>query len=167
MQKPDIHTQLAVEQFLFREADLLDRWQLDEWLSLYSEDARYEVAPTGEAHPETLSPETSLFIIADNRYRLEQRVLRLQKPSAWVESPHSRTRHLYGNVRIVAESGDELSVQANLIVWRTSRNVTTQYPGHAVYTLLKDKSSGYRIRHKRVILDLDALVPQGRVGLLL
>lgn len=167
MQQPDIHTQLAVEQFLYREADFLDRWQLDDWLKLYTDDARYEVAPTGEEKLEELSPEKTLFIIADNRYRLEQRVLRLKKPTAWVESPHSRTRHLYGNVRIIEAKDDALTIQANLIVWRTARSVTTQYPGHVRMVLVKDNGAGYRIRHKRVMLDLDALVPQGRVGLLL
>jgi p-cumate 2,3-dioxygenase beta subunit len=35
-----------VEDFLFREAELLDNWQLDEWLALFTEDARYVVPAT-------------------------------------------------------------------------------------------------------------------------
>ncbi len=38
---------LTVEDFLYREAALLDDWKLKEWLSLFSPNARYEVAPTG------------------------------------------------------------------------------------------------------------------------
>ena len=34
-----------IEDFLFHEADLLDNWRLDEWLSLMTEDAAYFVPP--------------------------------------------------------------------------------------------------------------------------
>ena len=36
-------TRAEVEDFLYHEAALLDGWQLDEWLALLTEDARYEV----------------------------------------------------------------------------------------------------------------------------
>ena len=39
---------LTVEDFLYREAALLDDWKLKEWLALFSPSARYEVAPTGD-----------------------------------------------------------------------------------------------------------------------
>ena len=32
-----------VEDFLYAEAALLDGWQLDDWLRLFDEDAKYEV----------------------------------------------------------------------------------------------------------------------------
>jgi len=36
-----------VENFLVREAALLDEWRLDDWLALFTEDARYLVPATG------------------------------------------------------------------------------------------------------------------------
>src|SRR5258708_8128198 len=36
-------TRAQVEDFLFDEADLLDKWQLPEWLELFTEDAEYQV----------------------------------------------------------------------------------------------------------------------------
>jgi len=69
---------LTVEDFLYREAALLDAWKLKEWLGLFAPDARYEVAPTGDAEAGTLSSAESLFLIADDRERLEQRVIRLE-----------------------------------------------------------------------------------------
>ncbi|MFD2580187.1 hypothetical protein ACFSTD_19700 [Novosphingobium colocasiae] len=36
---------LKVEDLLFLEADLLDRWMLKEWLALFTEDAWYHVPP--------------------------------------------------------------------------------------------------------------------------
>ena len=35
-----------VEDFLFREAALLDDWRLDDWVALFTEDARYVVPTT-------------------------------------------------------------------------------------------------------------------------
>ena len=34
-----------IEDFLFREADLLDSWKLDDWLGLMTDDAAYYVPP--------------------------------------------------------------------------------------------------------------------------
>ena len=35
-----------VEDFLFKEAALLDEWRLDDWVNLFTEDARYVVPTT-------------------------------------------------------------------------------------------------------------------------
>ena len=36
-----IETQLAVERFLYRQAEILDEKQWDDWLTLFTEDAHY------------------------------------------------------------------------------------------------------------------------------
>ena len=41
-----------VEDFLFKEAALLDEWRLDDWVDLFTEDGRY-VVPTTDL-PETI-----------------------------------------------------------------------------------------------------------------
>lgn len=165
-------TRLRVEDFLYAEADLLDHWQLDEWLALYTEDCRYEVGPTGKADAEQLSPMTSLFLIADDRFRLEQRVIRMKKPTAHAEYPHSRTRHLYSNVRVLSREGSELKVAVNFLTLRTAKGITQQYPGSILYHLREIATTGpttdqFRVAYKRSILDLDALVPQGKVTIFL
>src|SRR5258708_8231228 len=35
-----------VEDFLYTEGDLLDHWKLDEWLTLYTDDAQYLIPTT-------------------------------------------------------------------------------------------------------------------------
>ncbi|MET0985674.1 MAG: aromatic-ring-hydroxylating dioxygenase subunit beta, partial [Steroidobacteraceae bacterium] len=95
---------LQVEDFLYQEAALLDQWQLKEWLELFAPESRYEVAPTGDEEAGTLDSSAALFLVADDRERLEQRVLRLLKPSAHAEYPHSRVRRLYSNVRIISST---------------------------------------------------------------
>ena len=102
---------LSVEDFLYREAALLDDWNLKEWLALFSPSARYEIAPTGDPEAGTLSSADALFLVADDRERLEQRVIRLQKPQAHAEYPHSRVRHVYSNVRILKDTGAQIEVK--------------------------------------------------------
>lgn len=158
---------LEVEEFLYREAALLDEWKLTEWLALYSPNARYEVAPTGDPDAATLSSAESLFLVADDRERLEQRVIRLRKPQAHAEYPHSRLRHLYTNVRVVSNQGALLHVESNFVTFRTKRGQTQTYMGLHKWVLSRGEGGTFLIESKRTVLDLDGLVPQGKVSMLL
>ena len=167
---PRLLTRLQIEDFVYHEAELLDRWKLDEWLALYTSDCQYQIGPTGKADAAELSPETSLFLVADNRFRLEQRVIRLKKPSAHAEYPHSRTRHLYNNVRILEDSGDLVKATVNFATFRTAKQQVQIYQGQIAYTFkaggtLQDRS--FQVAYKRATLDLDSLVPQGKITIIL
>jgi len=157
---------LQVESFVYHEAALLDAWRLKEWLALFADDGRYEIAPTGDPEAATLAASEALFLAADDRARLEQRVIRLLKPSAHAEYPHSRVRHLYSNVRVTAHKGELLEATVNFVTFRNKRGVTAVYMGEHLWRLLR-YADGFRIQLKRCVLDLDALVPQGKVSLLL
>ena len=39
-------TRDEVEEFIFAEAEMLDDWELDDWLGLFTEDAVYNVPST-------------------------------------------------------------------------------------------------------------------------
>lgn len=166
MSDADLLLRLRIENFLYHEAALLDEWRLKEWLDLFTEDGRYEIAPTGDPDAATLSSSDALFLVADNRERLEQRVLRLLKPSAHAEYPHSRVRHIYSHVRVLADRDGLLSVATNFVTFRNKRGVTATYMGSQHY-LLRRNDATFRIQLKRNVLDLDALVPQGKVSLIL
>lgn len=163
---------LRVEDFVYAEAELLDRWQLDDWIALYTEDCRYEIAPTGRADAAELSPDEVLFLVADDRFRLEQRVIRMNKPTAHAEYPHSRTRHLYSNVCVLGRDDGEIKVRVNFATFRTLRGTTHQYVGSIHYRLREIAQDGpalsqFRVAFKRAVLDLDNLVPQGKVTIFL
>ncbi len=157
-------TRAQVEDFLFLEADLLDNWKLKEWLALYTPDAQYEVPSTDLG--KTPDPTTSLFYIADDFMRLEQRVIRLGKKTMHSEWPRSKLRHLVTNVRVLGEENGYIKVNAGFAVYRSKWGFTDCYVGGYEY-LLKDTPEGLRIRKKRCLLDLDGLRPQGRVSILL
>jgi p-cumate 2,3-dioxygenase beta subunit len=157
---------LRVEDFLYSEAALLDAWRLKDWLQLFAAECRYEIAPLADPEAASLSPTEALFLVADDRERLEQRLVRLMKPSAHAEYPHSRTRHVVSNVRILRESAGSVEVSTYFVAFRNKRSITNTYMGEQHYQL-QTTGDSFLIKSKRSMLDLDSLVPQGKVSLLL
>lgn len=156
-------TRSDAEDFLIKEAALLDAWKLEEWADLFTEDGEYLVPATDD--PEG-KPGTSLFLIYDDRHRLGERAKRLLKKTAHAEAPHSRTRHMTSNVVIGASDGSVMPVSCNFVVFRSRMEVTNIYPGHAEYLLVKG-ADGLRIRSKKAVLDVDALRPHGKISIIL
>jgi p-cumate 2,3-dioxygenase beta subunit len=157
-------TRPEIEDFLFLEAALLDDWQLNDWLGLYTDDARYLVPSTDL--PKDAPPEGNLFYIADDAFRLSERVKRLMKKTAFSEQPRSKTRHLVSNVRIVEQHSDECRVRAAFVTYRSKGGHTDTYIGSSDYAIVR-RPEGLRIRSKRCTLDHDALRPQGRISIIL
>lgn len=157
-------TRAQVEDFLFHEADLLDHWRLPEWLELFTDDAEYHV-PCMDL-PDGANPDNSLFYIADDRFRLGERVKRLMKRTAHVEFPHSKTRHIVGNVRLKPRPDADLDVAAVFTTYRSKDGITDLYLGSSTYRLTPSAGT-FKIKSKRCVLDTDALRPSGRISIVL
>jgi len=172
-------TRQEVEEFLYHEAALLDAWKLDEWLALLTEDARYRV-PSNDTRD--ADPADTLFLIADDMQRIRGRVARLKDPNAHAEHPHSRTRRMITNVRIVSPSprgpsgaglnaegrGEgELIVEANFTVHRFRRDERIgQFVGRYRY-VLRVANGRIRIALREAILDSLELGSLGSVSFIL
>ena len=151
-----------VEDFLFREAELLDDWRLDDWVALFTEDARY-IVPTTDL-PDG-DPQRDLVFIDDDIVRLRARAVRLNSRHAHREYPWSRTRRFVSNVR-VEEAGDgELSVTANVMVYRFRSGEGAPYVGSVHYRLRRN-GDVFKIAHRRAVLDLEALSWHGAVSII-
>jgi p-cumate 2,3-dioxygenase beta subunit len=153
---------LAVEDFLFDEAALLDEWRLDDWLTLLAPDARYEVPatnlPSGVGN-------ASLMLISDSRRMIDARVKRLNSRKAHREFPWSRTRRLIANVRVLAEDDGELDITANFAVYRSRRDQNV-YVGRYRYRLVANGDS-FLIRFRRAELDAETLDAHGTLSIIL
>jgi p-cumate 2,3-dioxygenase subunit beta len=150
-----------VEDFLFAEADLLDSWQLNEWLALFDDERGSFYMPATDS-PESVHTE-SLFLIADDIVRLRSRVAQLMSGLTWSENPPSRTNHMISNVRITGMEGDALLVKANFVVYRMRFQNIDAYIGKYHYKLLPQGGT-FKIVERRVILDLESLRPHGKVS---
>jgi len=153
-----------VEDFLYAEAEYLDTWRLNEWLSLYAEDCVYQVPATDLK--DDAEPDDNLFYIADDHARLSERVVRLMKRGAHAEQPRSKTSHTVTNVRVDRLDDGDLAVRAQFVVYRAKGGVLDAFVGHSRY-VLTPHGEAFLIRQKRCALDMDGLRPQGRISIIL
>jgi p-cumate 2,3-dioxygenase subunit beta len=155
---------LRVEELLFEEADLIDQWRLDEWLSLFTDDAHYHVPPS-DVDGDTANPDTSLFYIMDDRLRMQERVIRLAKVGAHSEHPKSKVRHLISNVRVRKE-GEVIHARSSFIVSRAKDITHDLFVGHYLHALVEVDGT-LKIAKKTCVLDMEALRPHARISIIL
>ena len=154
--------QYEVEQFLYKEAALLDEWSLDEWLDLFTEDAKYVVPVTDLPEGD---PQQDLVFIDDDRLRLQGRVNRLKSRHAHREYPSSRTRRFITNIMIKENSGDDLVVTASAMVYRIRQQEEAPYIGSYTFKL-KRINGELKIHHRRAVLDHEALRSHGALSII-
>jgi p-cumate 2,3-dioxygenase beta subunit len=161
-------TRSQVEDFLYREARLLDDWDLDTWLTLWAPGRTRYVVPCND-DPDG-DPATDLVLIDDDELRLRLRVERLNSRKAHREYPHSRTSHQVSNVILGPVEGDggdaDLGVTAEFTVWRFRNGRATYYVGRYYYRLTAVDGE-LRIRAKRSVLAMTELRPAGDLAVLL
>lgn len=153
-----------VEDFLYHEAALLDAWQLDAWLALLTDDASYRVPSNDEP---ASTPAEALFMIADDARRIRERVIRLKDRNAHAEFPHSRTRRMISNVRIVERAETEITVEANFVVYRHRRNDDVRSYVGLYRHVLRVSADGLRIAQRSAILDAMELGAMGLISFIL
>jgi p-cumate 2,3-dioxygenase beta subunit len=153
----------TIEDFLFREANLLDAWRLEEWLGLFALDGRYLVPSTDAP---TADPARDLYMIHDDRFLLDQRVRSLLKKTAHAEYPRSRTRRIVGNVQAGRLGEGRLWVTANFILNRMRHGHIDCYIGHYDH-VLSNRGGHLEFVQRKAILDNEALRPQGKISVIL
>ncbi len=159
-----IVTRAQVEDFLYHEAALLDDWKLDEWQTLLTDDACYYVPPNDKLDSDHRN---TLFIVADDRERIRQRIIRINDPNCHAEYPKSRTRRMISNVRIEAVDGELVTVTANFVCYRFRRyERIREYVGGYRY-ILKVAGDSFRIKERRVLIDAHELGSLGSVSFIL
>ena len=158
-----------VEQFLFREARLLDEGRFREWLELLTDDVRYWMPAMGRRYRASskslaianadryvereFSGEGELAILDETKQSLEKRIARLESGMAWAEDPPSHTCHILSNIAVVEGSPDtQLGVHANFVLYR-SRGESEQdsYVGRR-HDVLRRVDSDWKIAHRKIFL---------------
>lgn len=156
-------TRAEVEDFLFAEADLLDRQRYEEWLALFVEGGRFEIPTTDVG--DTPASQGGYFV-CDDWDLLRARVKRLRSRKAHAENPASLTHRMIANVRLLARDGDQLAVAANFIVHRARDGQTNTFHGRYAHRLLVT-DEGLRFRLRRAALSLERLEAGARLSFIL
>ena len=154
--------QYEVERFYYDEAALLDAHRYEEWLALFTDDARYfmpirRTRMQRELDKEFTQPGEVAFF-DDDKTLLAGRVAKLLSGRSWAEDPPSRTRHLITNVRVIADDGHELHVESNFHVYRTRlRSEEDSWIGSR-RDVLRRADGSFRIADRKIFLEQTVLL---------
>jgi len=142
----NLETQHAVEQFLYRQAELLDSKQWKEWVDLFTDDGIYWMPP--ERSYTTWDGTPAIF--AEDKNLMNVRMGRVLHPDAWSQRPLWGTNHVVSNVVLknVSGSGD-VEVTSRFHMMELRRDDVRHFAGSYLHKL-KKTSDGYRIQLQRV-----------------
>ncbi|HVN28099.1 MAG TPA: aromatic-ring-hydroxylating dioxygenase subunit beta [Candidatus Binataceae bacterium] len=155
---------LQVQQWLYREARLLDSRRYDLWFDLLDDRIRYRVPSRASIRQEhvkdfatwaverELESADALALIDDDLTGLRTRIERLQTGMAWAETPPSITRRLVSNVMILDTDADGISVVSTLFLAKNRPE------GRAILTAerrdrLTMRGDDFRLQERYVVLD--------------
>lgn len=149
--------QHQIEQFYYEEAACLDEARYTDWLTSFTEDARYwvpirQTRLTGQLDEEFTKPgEIALF--DEDINTLGIRVRKLQSEYMWGENPPSRSRHLITNVRVTAREEDSLSVATSFLFFRGYMATDADWWVGRREDVLRTHGDGFKIARRHVFLD--------------
>jgi len=163
-----------VEQFLYREARLLDERRFHEWLELFTGDVHYWMGARTNRYPRSskaiaiLSPnryveddhtrEDELSILDETKETLAGRVARLDTGMAWAEDPPSRTRHLITNIEVApGDTASEIKVYSNFIVYRSRAESEEDFYVGGRQDVRRRVDGAWKIARRKLTLDQNVL----------
>jgi 3-phenylpropionate/cinnamic acid dioxygenase small subunit len=176
---PDV--QRSLERFYAYEARLLDSREYQQWLALVSPDIQYQVPSRTNLMVDNRERGNEPMISVDreleradsmgcplreeNYVHLMVRVERAFKVNSWSENPPARTRRIVGNVELMAQDGEQLSILNNFHMYYARPGTANyMYSGQRRDVLIAEEDS-YRILRREVVLDY-ADIDYPTVGLL-
>ena len=156
-----------IEDFFFREADLLDEREYDQWLELLTEDIVYWMpmrknVSYGDRHKD-VTAENDLAWIHDDKETLRKRVKQIQTGIHWADEPISRVSHLVTNIRLAEPisslaEGEKTMTKCRFIVYRNRlEDETDLLVGRREDTLVR-LGGELKIARRKIILDQSVLL---------
>lgn len=157
------------EEFLYREAALLDDRRFDEWLALLTDDIHYWMPIRRTMQAREIEREFTLpggmAFFDDDKEILTLRVQRLAVGRAWAEDPPSRTRRLITNIRVDRSDGDELTVHSNFQLYRSRLNSEEDAWVGRREDLLRRSGGVLRLARRHIYLEQTVILSQNMSSL--
>jgi 3-phenylpropionate/cinnamic acid dioxygenase small subunit len=158
--------QQDVEQFLYKEARLLDERRLEEWLDLLAEDLHYWMPMRrnikfGDWDMEFTSAETEINWFDEGKDILAGRIRQLNTGIHWPEEPVSRFEHFISNVEIVAAEGDEIHVNSKFFCYQNRlQDEVNHFVGRREDILKRDPETKFKLYRRKIILAMNVMIPK-------
>ena len=161
--------QREIEDFFYGEAELLDTRCFDEWLDLFTEDARYWMpmrrnVPHDDRERELTREGLDVNWFDEGKDTLGRRVAQIQTGIHWAEEPPSRICHMVSNVQILRASPpgsaapSEVDVRCRFLVYRNRVETETDVLVGKREDVLRRVDGGWKIARRMVILDQSVLL---------
>jgi 3-phenylpropionate/cinnamic acid dioxygenase small subunit len=157
-----------VEDLLYREADLLDERRYEEWLDLFTDDARYWMpmrrnVPRDEPEREFTREGADVNWFDEGKDTLTRRVKQILTGVHWAEEPPSRTCHMVSNVQILevspaGPSPNEVAVKCRFLVYRNRVETETDVLVGKREDLLRQHDGQWKIARRNIVLDQSVLL---------
>ncbi len=145
-----------IEEFLSREAHLLDEHRYQEWLDLFTDDVQY-VMPLPEHTQGEVEP-AGFPIIDDDKQMLLLRVKKDETGLSHVEIPRSMTCHMISNV--VVEEGEPtegVTVLSSFLVRQARKLRDEAWWAGTRRDLFRQEGNTWRIARREVFLHVTVL----------
>ena len=160
--------QQEIEEFLYREADVLDERRYEDWLALIAEDVRYWMpmrrnVKVGEAEREFTRAAQDINWFDEGKETLTRRVKQILTGMHWAEEPVSRISHMVSNVRLlevnpsIAEPA-EVATRCRFLIYRNRVETETDFLVGKREDLLRRAEGGWQIARRKIILDQNVLL---------
>jgi 3-phenylpropionate/cinnamic acid dioxygenase small subunit len=157
-----------VEDFLYHEAELLDERRYEEWLALFTEDARYWMpmrrnVPRNAPEREFTREGADVNWFDEGKETLTRRVKQILTGVHWAEEPPSRICHMISNVQILetspaGPSPTEVAVKSRFLLYRNRVETETDLLVGKREDLLRRVDGGWRIARRKIVLDQSVLL---------
>jgi len=157
-----------IEEFLYREADLLDERRYEEWLDLFTDDAHYWMpmrrnVPRDEPEREFTRHGTDVNWFDEGKDTLTRRVRQILTGVHWAEEPPSRICHIVSNVQILETTRDgssprEVTVKSRFLVYRNRVETETDLLVGKREDVLRQVGGDWKIARRKITLDQNVLL---------
>src|ERR1700738_2323689 len=160
--------QQEIEEFLYREADLLDERRYEDWLALVAEDVRYWMpmrrnVKVGEAEREFTRAGQDINWFDEGKATLTRRVRQILSGMPWAEEPVSRISHMVSNVRLLevnpsAAEPAEVAVKCPFLIYRNRVETETDILVGKREDRLRRVDGQWKIARRKIVLDQNVLL---------
>ena len=157
-----------IQDFLFREAELLDERNFEEWLDLLADDIRYWMPMRRNVKANELDREFTregqdVNWFDEGKETLERRVRQILTGVHWAEEPLSRICHFVTNVQLLGAEPSitdpiEVSVKCRFLIYRNRVQTETDFLIGKREDTLRKVNGEWKISQRKIILDQNVLL---------
>jgi 3-phenylpropionate/cinnamic acid dioxygenase small subunit len=160
--------QREIEEFLYREAELLDAHRYQEWLDLLADDVHYWMpirrnVPHDEPEREFTREGLDVNWFDEGKDTLTRRVKQIQTGIHWAEEPPSRICHMISNVQVAQTASEgaapsEVAVRSRFLIYRNRVETETDFLVGKREDVLRRVEGSWKIARRKIILDQSVLL---------